>query len=203
MSNASENKPITDLLVSIGQGHASAQDRLWSLVYDELRRMASHQMAQESPGHTLQTTALVHEAYIRLIGNDHVEWKNRRHFFKAASEAMRRIRIDEARRRKRLKRGGGRVRVSIDDAEATAGEDPAQLLAISDALRKLEQVDSRKAEVVQLRFFGGLSIDETAQALDLSPRTVDSDWHFARAWLHRELKKGDTSVGKNRNGDDH
>lgn len=181
-------RPITALLDEARNGRTSAQDQLWSAIYGALKTLAHGQMGGESPGHALQTTALVHEAYLRLIGNEDVRWDNRRHFFGAAAEAMRRIRIDEARRRKSLKRGGDRARVDIDEAAAVFDDDPAELLRIDEALRKLEEIDARQAEIVKLRYFGGLSIDDTAKALDVSPRTVDTDWRFARVWLRRELK---------------
>ena len=184
---------VTQLLQAVSQGHASAQQELWSLIYEELHGLARGQMVNEPAGVTLQSTALVHEAYLRLIGNENVQWANRRHFFGAAANAMRRIRIDEARRRGRQKRGGGQQRVPIDEADAVFDQDPAQVLAIDEALVKLEQTDPRKAEIVMLRYFAGLSVDETARAMGVSPRTVDSEWRFAKAWLHRELRSGDTS----------
>ena len=184
---------VTQLLQALSQGHTSAQKELWSLIYEELHGLARGQMAKEPAGLTLQSTALVHEAYLRLIGDENVQWANRRHFFGAAANAMRRIRIDDARRRGRQKRGGGQQRVPIDEANAVLDQDPAQVLAIDEALTKLEQADPRKAEVVMLRYFAGLSVDETAEALGVAPRTVDSEWRFAKAWLHRELKRGDTS----------
>ncbi len=202
--------PITQLLAAAGQGDQAAQNQLWSAIYDELHRLAQCQMAGEAHGRTMQPTSLVHEAYLRLIGDEAVQWANRRHFFAAAAKAMRRIRVDDARKRKRLKRGGGRRQVPLDEQgvvgkgfpqgvvregiHAPAGRgtpgydpDPAEMLAVDEALSKLEQEDPRKAEVVMLRYFAGLTGDETAQALGLSPRTVDSEWRFAKAWLHREL----------------
>lgn len=198
--------PVTELLAAAGRGDGGAHERLWALVYDELHRVARRQMADEAPGHTLQTTALVNEAYLRLIGDVDVQWANRRHFFAAAAKAMRRIRIDDARRRGRLKRGGPQPgneasrqqgnkvdasaarakRVPLDEA-VVFDDDPAEVLAVDEALSKLEQKDPRKAEIVQLRYFAGLTVDETADALGISPRTVDREWVFARAWLKRNL----------------
>ncbi len=199
--STSSPKPVTQLLEAVSAGQASAQDKLWSAVYEELRGMAHKQMGHESPGHTMQSTALVHEAYLRLVGDEEVQWVNRRHFFAAAARAMRRIRIDEARRRGRVKRGGGRQRVAIDEAAVAFDQDPAELLAIDEALDELEKSDKRKAEIVLLRYFAGLTIDETAAALEVSARTVDNEWRFARAWLHRQLKSGDTTSAKEGAGD--
>ena len=191
--------PVTDLLTAVGHGDASAHDRLWALIYDELHALAQHQLAGDAVGRVRQPTSLVHEAYLRLTAGQEVEWANRRHFFGAAAQAMRRIRIDDARKRDRLKRGGGRQPEALDEASVphpslregwgTPGfdEDPAELLALHEALTRLEQRDPRKAEVVSLRYFAGLTIDETAQAMGVSPRTVDSEWRFAKAWLHKEL----------------
>jgi RNA polymerase sigma factor (TIGR02999 family) len=190
----SESNPVSRLLAAATQGDASAYNELWSLIYDELHGLAQSQLAREAPGHTVQPTSLVHEAYLRLTADEKVEWANRRHFFAAAAQAMRRIRIDDARKRKRLKRGGGQQPVPLEEAAATFDQDPAEMLAIDEALKKLERIDPRKAEVVLLRYFAGLSVDETAKALEVSPRTVDNEWHFARAWLHRELTKGDTGA---------
>ncbi len=181
--------PVTELLDAVGHGDDGALERLWSLVYDELHRVAKHQMAGERPGRTLQTTGLVNEAYLRLVGNDNVRWNNRRHFFAAAAKAMRQIRIDDARRRNRLKRGGATKRRSDVAMEglATFDQDSVEVLAVDEALRKFEQTDPRKAEVVMLRYFAGLNREEIAQALDVSASAVDKDWRFARTWLYREL----------------
>ena len=191
--------PITQLLAAAGQGDQAARDRLWAAIYGELHRLAQCQMAGEARGRSMQPTSLVHEAYLRLVGNESVQWANRRHFFAAAAKAMRRIRIDDARKRKRLKRGGGaRPRPLHEESVphpqrgwGTLGydPDPAEVLSVDEALSRLEQEDPRKAEVVMLRYFAGLTGDETAQALGLSPRTVDVEWRFAKAWLHRELTK--------------
>ncbi len=189
------SNPITQLLAAIGEGDASAREKLWSLIYDELRRLAQRQMVGERRDCTLQPTALVHEVFLRLMGGEHTQWANRRHFFKVAAQAMRHIRIDDARQRGRLKRGGGQKPSPLQSAPAIFDQDPSEVLAINEALKNLERTDTRKAEVVMLRYFAGLTVDETAEALGLSPRTVDSDWQFARVWLHRELSRGDTTVG--------
>ncbi|MFH0981790.1 MAG: ECF-type sigma factor [Planctomycetota bacterium] len=181
---------VTQLLDAAAQGDATAANRLWSVIYDELHRLAQAQMAQEGPGCSLQTTALVNETYLRLIGDGHVEWDNRRHFFAAAAKAMRRILVDDACRRGRLKRGGGQTPGPLLEEPPAPQEDPANVLAIDEALHKLEQADPPRAQIVMLRYFGGLSIDETAAALGVSPRTVDTGWRFAKAWLRRELSKG-------------
>lgn len=192
----SEHHPITQLLNAAGRGDAGSEEKLWTLVYNELRGMARQQMAVERSGHTLQPTALVHEAYLRLFGNTHVDWADRRHFFATASLVMRRIRVDDARKRKRIKRGSGETPVSTEETPdpAVFEQDPAEVLAIDEALEKLKSLDPRKAQIVTLRYFAGLNVDETAAALDVSPRTVDGDWRLARAWLHRELSKGDTAL---------
>ncbi len=184
---SSDPGPITQLLAAASAGEEGAADRLWAVVYDELRRLARAQLAAESPHRALDSTALVHEAFLRLTGRGPVEWDNRRHFFAAAARAMRRIRVDDARRRKRAKRGDGRPTRSLTGDPPTPGDDPAEVLAIDEALRKLEREAPRQAEIVMLRYFAGLSIRETALALGVSVRTVHYDWQFARAWLHREL----------------
>jgi len=179
--------PVTELLAAVGRGDASAPDRLWALIYDELRALARHQLADEAPGHRRQPTSLVHEVYLRLMGTESPEWSNRRHFFTVAAQAMRRIRLDDARTRKRLKRGGGADPGQLREEPAAVDGDPTMVLGIDEALRKLELEEPQKAEVVLLRYFAGLSIDECATVLRVSPRTVDYWWRFARAWLHREL----------------
>ncbi len=184
--------PVTQLLVAAGRGDAAAADRLWSAVYDELRRVARCQLAREGPGCTLDSTSLVHEAFLRLTGDEPIEWANRRHFFGAAARAMRRIRVDDARKRGRFKRGGGQQPELSNEEPPVFDDDPVEVLAVDEALQNLEHTAPRQAEVVMLRYFAGLSVDETAGALDVSPRTVDYEWRFARAWLHRELSKGDT-----------
>jgi RNA polymerase sigma factor (TIGR02999 family) len=184
----SEHGDITRILSSVEDlDRDEALDRLLPIVYDELRMIAAARLRAERSGHTLQTTALVHEAYIRLVGSERPVWKNRAHFFHAAAEAMRRILVDHARRRTRSKRGGNRVRVELDEAHLTGWPDPDELLAVDEAVRRLEEVDDRAADVVHLRYFAGLSVEETAQALDLSERTVMREWAYARAWLRDAL----------------
>lgn len=187
---------ITTLLSAVGRGDSAAADRLWRLVYDELHRVARARMAREGRRGDLQTTVLVQEAYLRLMEHDHDGAAlpvNRRHFFAAAANAMRQFLVDDARKRGRQKRGGGRTPAGIGEAvgagEAAAAldADPAETLALDEALSRLRARDARKAEIVQLRYFAGLTIDETADVLEISPRQVDKEWRFARAWLHREL----------------
>lgn len=179
---------ITELLAAVDRGDDAARDRLWRTVYDELHAMARQQMVQEGGANTLQATVLVNEAYVRLVGRDgDGRWQNRRHFFSAAATAMRRIRVDEARRRRASKRGGGRAPGQLASDVAAKGIDADELVALDDALQHLEAIEPRRAEIVSLRYFVGLTVDETAELLGLSPRTVDAEWRFTRAWLHREL----------------
>ena len=184
-------RSLTQLLTAAGEGEESAREQLWGLIYDELRRMAHRQMADEAPGRTLQTTALIHEAYLRLGAGQNIQWADRRHFFAAAAEAMRRIRVDDARKRGALKRGGGRPPLHLEEEPAVFDQDPTEVLAIDEALEKLKRSAPRQADVVKLRYFAGLTVDETADALEISRRTVDLEWRLARAWLHRELKEID------------
>lgn len=181
---------VTRLLRAAASGEPAAVGALWSAVYEELRRLARQQLAREGPGCSLDSTALVHEAYLRMVGPGPVVWENRRHFFGAAARAMRQIRVDDARRRGRA-RGGREPEPGPAGGQAPSfDDDPLEVLAVDEALRALERVAPRRAEVVLLRYFGGLSVDETAAVLDVAPRTVDEEWRFARAWLHRELSKG-------------
>lgn len=166
-----------------------------AIVYDELRALAYRQMADEAGPRTLQPTALVHEAYLRLLAGGDGTFENRRHFFFAAARIMRQIRVDDARKRKRLKRGGGDKAGGLKEDPAVFDDDPAEILAVDEALQRLEAIEPRKAEVVKLRYFAGLSIEECAETLGVSPRSVDNDWYYAKAWLHRELSKGDTKAG--------
>ena len=182
---------VTQILAAIASGERGRTDELMRLVYDELRLMARQKMARESPGLTLQPTALVHEAYLRLVGDPSARWEGRAHFFAAAAEAMRRILVERARRYAAPKHGGGRERVPLEGAADVAAEASVDVLVLDDALRRLEAQDERKAQVVKLRFFAGLTIEETANALDVTPRTVDRDWVAARAWLHRETDRLD------------
>jgi RNA polymerase sigma factor (TIGR02999 family) len=178
---------VTRLLQAIDGGDPHAAAELLPLVYDELRRLAAQKLASEPPGQTLQATALVHEAYLRLVGQG---WDGRGHFFAAAAEAMRRILVEQARRKKAGKRGGGRARVSLDDVEPAAPELREDVLALDAALTRLATADPSAARLVELRYFAGLSIPEAAQALGISPRTADRLWAYARAWLHREVSGG-------------
>ena len=178
---------ITQALRAKERGETGASDRLMSLVYDELRRVAAGKMALERPGGTLQPTALVHETWLRLGGDQQPTWQNRAHFFGAAAEAMRRILIGNARRRGAQRRGGGQVHLDVDDLELSAPIDGEQILAVDDALERFAAVDPAKAELVKLRYFVGLTIEDAAKTLGISDATAKRWWAFARAWLHREL----------------
>ena len=178
---------ITELLLEWSNGDQSALERLTPLVYDELRRLARRYMVHERAGHTLQTTALAHEAYVRLIDQSRVQWRNRAHFFAIAAQLMRRILVDYARRRRYAKRGGERQKISLEPAAVVSQEITADLVALDDALKSLADIDSRRSRVVELRFFGGLSVKETAEVLSVSVETVMRDWNLARAWLYREM----------------
>ena len=190
----SPSPQATQLLAELRAGDNRAADRLLPLVYDEFRHLAAGYLRHERPDHTLQPTALVHEAYLKLIDQRRVDWKGRTHFFAVAAEAMRRILIDHARRHKRLKRGGARQRITLDDAVALSPDRDEDLIALDEALERLAGSDPRQAKVVELRFFGGLTVQEAAKVLGVSKRTVEGDWTFARAWLKRELScEGDSS----------
>ncbi len=184
---------LTLLLKAAAGGTPGAVDRLWSAVYEELRRLARGQLAQSGGRRWMDSTTLVHEAYLRLVGPEPIEWDNRRHFFGAAARAMRNIRVDAARRRAAARRGGDRAPAALDGHEPVFDDDPTEVMAVDEALRKLEAVSPRRAEVVMLRYFAGLSIDETAQVLGVAPRSVDEEWRFAKAWLHRELSRGESA----------
>ncbi len=180
---------ITQILVDLrGTDRQTALGRLLPLVYGELRALARVHLRHERPDHTLQPTALVHEAYLLLLGGQDPPWNDRAHFFHAAAEAMRRILIEHARKRGRIKRGGDRVRIELTCANLGAEQDPEEILALDEALRRLEVRDPRSADVVRLRFFAGLSVEETAKALDMSERTVKREWSFARAWMYDALR---------------
>ena len=188
----SESAPseISLLLEAWSRGDQSAFERLVSLVYGELHRLAHRYMAREQPGRTLQTTALVNEAYLRLVDANQVQWQNRAHFFAISAQVMRRILVDFARSRGYQKRGGNLRKVSFDEAVAVSPEPDPDLIELDDALGALAAIDPRKAKVVELRFFGGLSVEETAEVLKVSPDTVMRDWRLAKVWLARELKHG-------------
>ena len=194
MTSSEAHNDVTQLLVAAGKGDSHAAAELLPLIYSELQRLARSFMAKEpggGAGQTLQPTALVHEAYLRLIGQSEMKWDSRGHFFVAAATAMRRILVERARSRGRIKRGGDRKRMEMHDG-AMAVEPPSDdLLALDEALKRLEASDERKARVVMLRHFAGLGVEETAAALNVSPATVKNDWAFARAWLHRELSNSD------------
>ena len=178
---------ITQLLVDWSNGNQAALDKLYPLVYDELRRMARRYMSRERKDHTLQTTALINEAYLRLVEQRNVHWENRAHFFGISAQIMRRILIDHARRYHYSKRGGGAHKISLDEAAVVAKGRATELLSLDEALNSLAEIDPRRSRVVELRFFGGLDNDEIAAVLKISPNTVTRDWNMARAWLYQEL----------------
>jgi len=184
-------KDITKLLIDWRNGDKEALDRLMPLVYEQLRRMANTYMRNERKGHTLQTSALVNEAYLRLVDHENIDWQNRAHFFGVAAQAMRRILVDHARSRSYLKRGGAAKQVSLDEAATLAEDRAGELIALDEALKELAKMDPRKSSVVELRYFGGLSLEETAEALEISIPTVTRDWNTAKAWLLREMTKSD------------
>lgn len=179
---------VTALLGEIAEGDQDAAAELLPLVYDQLRAIAQQRMSSENPGHTLQATALVHEAFLRLVGPRKIPWQNQAHFFVAAAEAMRRILLDHAKSKRRQKRGGAVRRVPLNVLDLANSENIDEIVALDDAVRRLEQQEPDAGSVVRLRFYAGLSVDEVAQVLGLSPRTVDRRWKFARAWLFRELQ---------------
>jgi len=178
---------VTDLLLSWRQGDAAALDRLIPLVYDELRHVASRRLRGESPGHTLQATALVHEVYLRLVDVDRMTVTSRAHFLGVAATLMRQILVDHARRQRADKRGGGATLLRLDEVSPAASAPGVDVLALDEALDALSAIDSRQCRVVELRFFAGLKIDEVAEALDVSPATVEREWALAKAWLYRHL----------------
>ncbi len=183
------SEQTTQILVDLGNGDRSAAKRLMPLVYDELRGLAARYMQQERAEHTLQATAIVHEAYLRLIDQSRVDWKGRAHFFAVAAEMIRRVLVDHAREHDAAKRGGGARKVSLTDSVGASGGPDIDLLSLDAALDELGQLNERHRKVVELRFFGGLNIDETAQVLEVSPQTVRSDWRIARAWLRQRLQR--------------
>lgn len=189
----SDSQQITQLLLAWGNGDQQALDKLMPLVYNELHRVAARHIRRQRPGHTLQTTALVNEAYLRLIDSSQVRWQNRAHFFAVSAQLMRRILVDFARQRQSLKQGGGTEKVVLDEALVVAPERGTDLLALDDALNSLAVLNARQAQVVELRYFGGLSEEETAEVLKVSLRTVQRDWNLARLWLYRELNQGTTN----------
>jgi RNA polymerase sigma factor (TIGR02999 family) len=186
---------VTRILSAIEQGDPRAAEQLLPLVYDELRKLAAHKLAQEKPGQTLEATALVHEAYIRLVdGNQAQHWNSRGHFFAAAAEAIRRILIDQARRKKSHKRGGDLERKPLEEVEISAPQPAVDLLAVNDALEKFERIDKAAADLVKLRYYAGLTLPQAAEALGISSSTADRQWAYARAWLHAELRENDSEL---------
>lgn len=190
MSDASHE--VTQLLVQWSNGDQAALDQLMPLVYGELRQMARRHMARQNPGHTLQTTALINEAYLKLVNQQDKHFQNRAHFFGVAAQAMRHILVDYARSKQYAKRGGDAPVVALDEALTVSEERAAELVAMDDALKELAKVDERKCRVVELRYFGGLSVEETAEVLKVSAITVMRDWSMAKSWLHRELSNSET-----------
>ena len=178
---------VTKLLKQWSEGDQTALDQLIPLVHDELHRLARHHMRREGPGHILQTSALINEAYLRLVDQPQIRWENRAHFFGIAARLMRRILVDEARKRDSAKRGGSLIQVPLDEATSVAQEQAANVAALDEALQRLETIDARQGQIVELRFFGGLNIEQTADVLKVSPGTVMRDWTFARAWLRKEM----------------
>ncbi len=189
MNPSSVPGEVTQLLLDWGNGDRAAFDALMPLVYDELHQMAHRYMRRERPGHTLQTTALINEAYLRLIDQKRVRWQNRAHFFAVAAQAMRRIVIDHARKQSYAKRGGGIHKISLDEAAVMSEERAADLLALDEALSSLASIDEQQSRVVELRFFGGLKIAETAEVMKLSEDMVKREWGTAKAWLYREMSR--------------
>jgi RNA polymerase sigma factor (TIGR02999 family) len=185
-------KEVTQLLIDWGNGDQAALDKLIPLVYDELRRLAGRYMRRESQGHTLQTSALINEAYLRLIDQKNVRWQNRAHFFGVAAQLMRRILVDHARSRLREKRGGGAQMVSLVEQPGVSKE-ISEVIALDIALNNLADMDPRKSQIVEMKFFGGLTTEEVAEVLKVTSRTVEREWRKAKAWLHRAISKGVTS----------
>jgi len=188
---SSSPQDVTKLLADCSQGNQDALAKLLPLVYEELRRLASSYLKRERVGHTLQATALVHEAYLRLVDQRSVQWQNRGHFFAVAAQAMRRILVNHAVSRGRQKRGGGHARVSLEEPVAVIGEQDIDLVALDEALHKLANLDQRKSQLVELRFFDGLSAEEAGEVLGVSLATVKREWDLAKAWLRREVEKGE------------
>ena len=193
--STSQDGEIARILAKACEGDPQSSAELLPFVYEELRKLAHHRLKHEPPGHTLQATALVHEAYLRLLADPGACWNNRRHFVAAAAEAMRRILVERARKYHRLKHGGGRRRLALDDVDPAQREESGELLIeLDEALRKLEVADAVRADVVKLRYFAGLTIEQTADVLGISPATVKRQWHFAQAWLCHEIMRGDPAA---------
>jgi len=185
------SSPVTELLLQWSQGNPAARETLIPLVYDELRRLARQCLASQRPDHTLQSTALVHEAYVRLVNHSSVHWENRVHFFAVAAQLMRRILVDHARKRLAAKRGGNRLTLTLDDAIALPKKRELDLVALDDALNELAELDQRQSHIVELRFFGGLSIEDASHQLGISPATVKREWATARTWLYQQMSQGE------------
>jgi RNA polymerase sigma-70 factor, ECF subfamily len=185
----STREEVTRLLIEWKNGNQAAVDALTPLVYEELRRLAASYMRDERSAVTLQPTVLVHEAYLRLVAQDMPDWRNRSHFFGVAAQLMRQILVDHARKQKSAKRGGGVAKASLDEALAFGPERSSDMIALDDALNELTKIDPRQCKIIELRFFGGLSLEETAQALELSPATIGREQRLAEAWLHREMSR--------------
>lgn len=185
MAQTSQN--VTQLLIGWSNGDKQALDALLPVVYEELRKQAARYLRRERVGHTLQTTALIHEAYLKLVDQKNVHWQNRAHFFGIAAQLMRRILVDHARTKKRAKRGGSDIRVSFNDANLLAPSRNLDIVALDKALTRLNEIDEQQSRIVELRFFSGLTVAETAEVLGISPATVKRDWSMAKAWLHREI----------------
>ena len=190
MSSPSEITEITELLIGWSNGNQAALERLMPMVEKDLHRLAHRYMRQENDGHTLQTTALINETFLRLVDQNRVQWQNRAHFYGIAAQIMRRVLLNYARDRKRDKRGGAAYKVSLSAVNLMTEEDSVELLALDEALERLAVIDERKSRVVELRYFGGLSVQETAEVLKVSPVTVARDWDMAKAWLAREIRHG-------------
>ncbi len=182
---------VTRILAAIERGDVRAVDELFPLVYQELRQLAAQRFSKELPGQTLQATALVHEAYLRLVGSEEQRWSGRHHFFSAAAEAMRRILIENARRKKRIRHGGGWKRVNLDAADVASEMPSDDLIALDEALEKLSNEDKVSAELIKLRFFAGLTMEQAAEILGIPHRTADRNWAYARAWLYKEINKSE------------
>jgi RNA polymerase sigma factor (TIGR02999 family) len=188
MPNISQQN-ITLMLNELSNGNTLAIEQILPLVYDELRKISSKYLSDEYRKHTFQTTELVHEAYIKLIGNQQISWQSRAHFFGIAAKTMRQILVDYARKRNSQKRGSGKTKLSLDDAQLVASESDDQILALDEALKKLENIEERSGKIVELRYFSGLTIEETAELLNISSATVKRDWQFAKAWLYKEIQQ--------------
>jgi RNA polymerase sigma-70 factor, ECF subfamily len=189
--NRFSTEEVNQLLLELSSGDKAALDRLMPVVYQELRRLAHHYMRQERAGHTLQTTALVNEAYLRLVDYRKMRWENRAHFLAVAAQAMRRILVEHARSRQASKRGGAAVKVSLAETTAASTEAAVDILALDEALKGLAALDPRKSQLIELRFFGGLSIEGTAEVMGISPTTVQREWRVARSWLYRAITDGE------------